>query len=418
MNWQLGAEVGYGYGWRMGIGSITPYFQDWTLGVDHYVFTDALGTQTLLDQNGGGIWSSSHGIKMWFEASTGRLHFKDGSFWTMGSTSGGTEADAGTMYPTIMEDVNGNQIIVTYLPGDGLVTTAVNTSSRITSIEDTRAQSSVSYTPFSYSSGTVTGRFSYTFTYNNDAPVHHLVSVANWIGTGEFFTFSYLAGVPLEPPFGTDPSYAGQSTTRLASVSVASTGNYAFTYDTGGASELLQATLPAGGHLRWNYVSFQYSSLRTLREVGTRYVAADSAGATEWTYPLTHPDASNSVTLHTSTTLVDASGSGAKTWDFITPAGSPPVWRLGLASDYLEKATAASTSAIKHDTYNWEMDPAGGVFLKTRISVIDEGTANAQSVETAQDMDLYGNVLTSSIFPYNDLSNPRTYRMHYLNVID
>jgi hypothetical protein len=26
------------------------------------------------------------------------LHFKDGTFWTMGCTSGGTEADAGTMY--------------------------------------------------------------------------------------------------------------------------------------------------------------------------------------------------------------------------------------------------------------------------------------------------------------------------------
>jgi RHS repeat-associated protein len=415
VNWQLGAEVGYGYGWSMGIGSITPYYQDWTLGVDHYVFTDALGTPTILDQNSSGTWRSQPGIKIWFEAAANRLHFGDGSFWVMGSTSGGTEADSGTMYPTVMEDISGNQIIVTYLPGAGLPSTAMNTSSRITSVEDTRAQNSVTYTPYSYSSATTTGRFTYTFTYNNDAPVPHLVSVANWIGTGEFFSFTYNTGVTLAPPFGSDPSYAGLTTAQLTSASVALTGNYAFTYDTAGASELLQATLPGGGHFRWSYVSFQYNSLRSLREVGTRYLAADSAGATEWSYPFTHPDAANSVTLHTSTTLADASGSGAKTWNFITPAGSPPVWELGLASDYLEKATPTSGSGIRHTTYQWSTDPAGGVYLQAKTLVLDEGTSNAQSVKTSQSEDQYGNALDSSIYPYNDISNPRTYQMHYLN---
>jgi hypothetical protein len=35
---------------------------------------------------------------------SGRLYFPDGSFWTFGSASAGTEEDPGTMYPTLMED--------------------------------------------------------------------------------------------------------------------------------------------------------------------------------------------------------------------------------------------------------------------------------------------------------------------------
>jgi hypothetical protein len=44
----------------------------------------------------------------------------------------------------------------------------------------------------------------------------------------------------------------------------------------------------------------------------------------------------------------------------------PPVWEPGLASDYLEKATAASTSGIRHDYYQWATDAAGGVFLQAK----------------------------------------------------
>ena len=110
VNWDLGVDVGYGFGWKAQIGSITPYYSGYSGGVDHYIYTDGSGTQYRLDQNSGNVWSSLQGIYVWFDANAGRLHFKDGTFWTMGSTSGGTEFDAGTMYPTIVEDVSGNQL--------------------------------------------------------------------------------------------------------------------------------------------------------------------------------------------------------------------------------------------------------------------------------------------------------------------
>ena len=100
-NWQLGDDVGFGFGWKMLIGSITPYYTQYFSGVDHYVYTDSTGAEYRLDVNAGGVWSSTKGIYVWFDSNTNILHFRNGMFWVMGCTSGGLEPDAGTMYPTI-----------------------------------------------------------------------------------------------------------------------------------------------------------------------------------------------------------------------------------------------------------------------------------------------------------------------------
>jgi chitodextrinase len=107
VNWQLGGDTGYGFGWRVAIGSVTAYYVSWTAGVDHYVFTDGTGAEYKLNVNSSGVWSSQEAIYLWFDANTNILHFKDGTFWVMGSTSGGSEVDAGAMYPTIIEDPSG-----------------------------------------------------------------------------------------------------------------------------------------------------------------------------------------------------------------------------------------------------------------------------------------------------------------------
>jgi hypothetical protein len=115
-NWQLGTDTGYGFGWTVQFGSLTPYYSAMYSSPDHYVFTDGTGAQYRLNVNNNNVWSSSQSVYVWFDATANRLHFADGSFWVMGCTSGGTEADAGTMYPTTIEDSNGNQTI-TAAPG-------------------------------------------------------------------------------------------------------------------------------------------------------------------------------------------------------------------------------------------------------------------------------------------------------------
>jgi hypothetical protein len=109
--WKLGRDVGYGFGWRFQAGSLTPYWQDpWT--IHHYLFVDSTGAEYRLgvSSSNGQVWSSQEGLYLTFDRVSNRLYFPDGSFWVMGCSSFGSEQDAGTRYPTVMEDSNGNQL--------------------------------------------------------------------------------------------------------------------------------------------------------------------------------------------------------------------------------------------------------------------------------------------------------------------
>ena len=159
--------MGYGFGWQLLAGSLTPIYNG-LFTVSYYLFTDATGAQYHLNQNSSGVWSSLESVYVWYDSNVGRLYFRDGSFWVFGCTSAGTEQDAGVMYPTLMEDTNGNQITITYQAGAGVSWT--NSSARIVNILDTRGA----------------GGNTYTFSYTNS----HLSSITNSIGTAEAYTFS------------------------------------------------------------------------------------------------------------------------------------------------------------------------------------------------------------------------------------
>src|SRR5207244_2782311 len=103
----------------------------------YYLFTDATGAEYRLDQNSSNVWSSKESIYVYYDASASRLYFRDGSFWYLGCISVACESDSGVMYPTLMQDANGNQIIIRYQAGAGASWT--NSSARITQIEDVRA---------------------------------------------------------------------------------------------------------------------------------------------------------------------------------------------------------------------------------------------------------------------------------------
>jgi YD repeat-containing protein len=207
---------------------------------------------------------------------------------------------------------------------------------------------------------------------------------------------------------GTGRDHSGTTQTRAFNYSSAGR----LTSEINPAGELTSVIFPYGGELSWNYMSFTYNGGRTIREVGTRYLAADSAHATTWTYPITRPDAPNSVTLHSAMTLADASGIGAKTWNF-TNSGS--AWQLGLVSQFIQSASVGGT-VLKSDTYTWSQDPAGNPYISAKSSASDPGSSNPQSALTTQTLDQYGNVTQSVLYPYNNTTTPiKTYVNTYLN---
>ena len=106
--WLLGQDVGYGLGWKLLAGAITPIWSG--TQINHYLLTDSTGAEYRLDQNSGGVWTSQEGVYASYDANANRLYFPDGSFWVMGCVSAVSEPDAGTYYPTMMQDTNGNQL--------------------------------------------------------------------------------------------------------------------------------------------------------------------------------------------------------------------------------------------------------------------------------------------------------------------
>src|SRR5579862_3178007 len=236
--WKLGEDVGYGFGWKLLAGSLTPVWSGW-LALDHYVFVDSTGAEYRLDVPNTpttGVWApSSGGLHIWYDSNVGRLYFPDGSFWVFGAVSGGTEQDAGTMYPTIMEDSNGNQIILTY--NTGLNATTTNSCARFTQIEDVRANSA--------------GAATWSFTYNTDA-IPHLTNISSHLNGEASWTLNYSTSVTLNSPFTPVVNYA--PTTTLSSINRDSDGlaAYAFVYDTTtGSQEVNQLTTMRGGSLQW-----------------------------------------------------------------------------------------------------------------------------------------------------------------------
>jgi RHS repeat-associated protein len=398
INWKLGRDVGYGVGWRLQAGSITPYLFD--PAVHHYVFTDSTGAEYRLDVNNNGIWTSREGIYVEYEPATYRLYFPDGTFWVMGAVSAGTEQDAGTRYPTLMQSTNGNQVIVRYYPGLGV--DWPDSSARIAQIEDVRSRVLASY----YS-----GRRTYTFTYNDDA-VPHLIRIDNHISTIENYDFSY-AYENLYSPLGLT---AFEGTGVLTQVSVRGLGiGHTMEYNqvSGGgvvqpatSGELTRVVLPQGGALRWDYRAFTYSGDRTLREVQNRYLTK-AAGATEQGWGFYHDDAASSP-IHQWTVLADPSGSG-KTWFFYTDQ-----WYAGLLSVF-EDRSSPWTGVLRDRGYGWAQDATGNAYLSQVAIYQDPETSYEKVSFTTQILDTHGNVIRQDIYDYPNQTTPaRTYLYTYL----
>jgi YD repeat-containing protein len=400
--WNLGKDVGYGYGWRLMAGSIVPYWSD-SYTLQYYLFTDSTGAEYKLDINTNGTWTSSQANYLSYEGANQFLRFPDGSFWKMGCASAGTETDAGTRYPTIMQDTNGNQVLIKYQTGAGAPWS--DSSARITRIEDVRAKLDTSSCA-SQSDPNCIYR-TYTFTYNTDA-IPHLTGITNHIGTAETYTFSYLSNQSLSSPFSPPVSYP--ATTLLQSLANAAQLTHSFEY-TGGSGEMSKVTFPFGGSIRWAYRSFTFTGSKTVREVQYRYLKK-STTATETTYTLTRDDANNpNNPVNAYTCVADPSGIGQKCWFFNT---TPSSWMMGLNTRF-EGRPAAGQTATQRTDMTWAQDAAGNPYIATVLTTLDPAGANLQT-KTTQVVDTHGNVLQTSVYDYGNLTTAaRTYTNTYQN---
>jgi RHS repeat-associated protein len=404
VTWKLGADTGYGFGWRLQAGSIAPSWSDYYT-LNHYVYMDATGAEYRLDINTNGVWTSSEGIYLSYEEATQRLYAPDGSFWVMGAVSSGAEEDAGTRYPTVIQDFNGNQCFIRYESGAGMIWT--DTSARITAVEDVRA--------------VLVGSEYRTFSFSYTAD-HHLNSIANHIATSETYNFHFSPHSlysPWSQPFG--------STTLLTSLDnplSATPLTHTFQYESG-AGELTRVIFPRQGELRWSYTSLTYTGTgnggriwravqnRTLYEPIRHVVNSATPALTDTHY----------IAVIMGTTVVQQAclnrtdGVGQKCWFFVT---DPADWRVGLTSAFEERSTAWVTTPLpRREEYTWDRDPVGlNPYIASVTTKMDSGAAPpVQPVQskTEQALDRWGNVLWSKQYDYVAVGQNPTLRRTYNN---
>jgi len=392
-------------------GSLQAYYSS-AVTLDHYEFTDATGAIYHLTQNASGVWSSNtESVYVWYDSNHGLLHFRNGTFWTMGSTSAGTEWDAGVMYPTVIEDSNGNQITLQYdsAIGSGY---GANTSGRIVSATDARASSGSSTYALTYTASIAT----------TGAKV--VATLANNISSGESYSFTATTNQTLYPPWG---SAQVATANLLTSVTNNATNlTTAFTYNTnsaGGSSaytgELAQVTFPYGGFISWQYGNQTLASQQTLREVTQRAIEWDEWGSVSYpppaigqrTFTLTRDSGDGSRFVPLDRTITDNTANATKVWDFSQSTN----FTQGLTTSYSEQKASPSLQ-MRLTSYTWAQDPAGNPYAGQVQTTSDPGQTYAVTTQVTQTLDQYGNVTQSNLYNFNSLTTPaKTYTNTYLN---
>ncbi len=242
--WKLSSDIGYGFGWRLTAGTITPMWSDyWTLS--HYPFTDATGVEWRLDVKNGDLWTTKEdGLYVTYNSQTNRLHFNDGTFWEMGSVAAPGNPAAGMRFPSLIQDSNGNQ----GMPGwyGGVLKT----------VEDVRAKLQSTDARLTYETEVL---------YNSQGN-WRIFKLLQKMEKGSNYQFNFNVNQPVVSPF------TGQAfgTVDLLTSLELLVGQGTYHFGCNGSGELTEVTFPYGGKIYWEYGNWAYSGGSTLRQVTQR----------------------------------------------------------------------------------------------------------------------------------------------------
>jgi RHS repeat-associated protein len=305
-----------------------------------------------------------------------------------GCTSGPQEPDHGALYPTVILDTNGNQVIIRYLPGIGQ--SGLNSSGRISEIQDPRTVA------------TGFGRRSYTFIYDA-AATPHLLAISSQIGTAETYRFSY-GTQQLVCPFDHDPRFGTIS--PLKSLAAGSGMDQAFSYND--SAELRETQVSHGGILRWDYDTFGLVGNRSVREVVKRTSQSSSQEPVD-TFLLTRDESAGSAALHGNLTL-SKPGSSETRWVFVNDPASPDFGLLVAV-----EARTSEHNIVGLTEITWKRTDGGVPYIGGLVTTLDPGTPAAGRARIEMLRDAYGNLLESRHFDYGNSEVPaRTFRHTYL----
>ncbi len=386
-NWSTSTSAGAspapntsnGFGWRLALATIVPTLTNGK--VTGYTYVDTSGAEYTLAQSGSD-WVSSDGTYLVWNPSSSTLSLPSGTIMQFASTSAASEPDAGSLHPTLVQCTNGNQVILSYLAGQG-GNGAANTSGRIAKIQDARS---------GYAGD---GSFSYVFLYSS-AINPQLLSVTNTVGSDEVYQFSYNSARVSSPLPG--DSASAVNTSLLSSVTRGTGASWSFQYNAYG--ELTSAQRPNGATLAWAYTTAEFSSGRAVREVTTRTLTDPSNPSATQTVSLVRATANASDAVHSSTMIAGPASGAVQRWTFDSAAGSPT---SGLAQTIEH---LSGSSVLQSKTLTWGFTSAGSAYVTTQVHTLDPGSASSRTSQTQFTRDGYGNLISQAEYGYDSGSTP------------
>ena len=369
-----GQDTGVGYGWIIQLGCIVPNYSDGNIA--GYSFINDTGAEFHLSLSRG-VWICAQGLYISFDPSGKKLQFSDGSFWVMGCASASVEADVGVLYPTVLQDKNGNRVRVRYMRGMGAQQD--NTSGRILEIVDFRAVE------------TDSGRRSYSFAYSDES-TPQLLSITSHVDAKEncYFTREMRKIVS---PFGGNGNGAESNDFTRVLKSFRTGGNPEQGFEYNEFGEMEQAQLPYGARFRWWYETTDNKDM--VRIVSCRGVTL-SYGEEEAVWEISFKQ-NNGKDARRVTTLNDPSGRAKQVWSFNADLESEECGLLSM----LEVKENGRT--LRHISYLWKSTMAGIPYVGTIVTALDPGTPQEATCREEIERDIFGNLTESRKY---DFSNP------------
>jgi hypothetical protein len=380
-----GADLSCGFGWWVQIGVIVPKLSGDK--INGYVFIDSTGAEYLLTPSSTtrNDWVCLQGEFISYDPEAVCLKFPNGNFWIMGCESAAGEPDAGALYPTMIQDTNGNRILIGYMQGAG--SAKPNSSSRMQEIEDIQAVE------------TPAGRRTYSFIYSKDE-YPHLMAIASHIDKGNSYRFSY-AIQQLCSPFGNSDLGA---VSTLVGIEVSPGMKFSFAYNEYG--ELTESIIPSGGYFRWGYNTVSFAQGRKIREVVRRSIAFSPQDAGSM-YSISR-DTNMNALIHESAILQEPNNSTNRIWSFCTDASSP---YFGLAISFEDRGEKEQPSLQRID-YTWNRTKSGTPYRSCIAMTLDPGSVEAACSKTEFVRDLFGNLTEQRQYDYNEANTPYKITRH------
>ncbi|QEE27298.1 RHS repeat-associated core domain-containing protein [Terriglobus albidus] len=366
-------DTGFGAGWTLRIGSISRTTSG--DGEISYVYKDGTGADFLLIPHGGKFISTNGHYFTWDMAKQ-TLHFAGGEFAVFASISTSKERDPGVMYPTLIQDSNGNQIEVRYAAGNG--ETATNTSGRPIEIFDARSGD---------------GGPSYNFEYADGEA--YITSITSNVGTHESYTFVF-DHVAVTSALTGD----GFLSRQLSRITLASGQRYAFAYNLHG--ELVSATLPHGGTISWTYTTFTYSDGRQVREIQSRSSSDPYSPSTASEFNFSRLGDSGAEFVHSTLTLSESRGGLAKrVWTFET---DPHSHACGLVN--LQQTFEQNGRLVQEISRRWSATPRGTPYISSTVVVRDPESNQSVTSRVDYVRDEFSNITNVTRYGFDSKYKP------------